>query len=558
MRIRIAPLLLTILAMIGAVNAGAAVYAWVSMRHNAQSFTEIKTNAVAPLIDLKALSDAYAVFVVDASHKMRNGNFTWEEGATSLADAVKNINRAWSALTQAELPPSVQQAFAEARERRAPAEQVTQDLVRIAAAKNSAQLDQLIKERLYQAIDPFTESIGGMMDTIVAETNDKVANEVTSVTQATLIIALLGLFSLAALIAAGWVVVARVTRPLGTLANGMENMSKGDLSKEFQGTERQDEVGEMARAVTVFREGLIEAEKLRATEATRGAEMEAARRAAIQSIAGDLDRAVGQSVSTLSESTAMLVQEGNKVSSVTDATLAQARSAANEGTEANHGIQSVSAAAEELTVAISEVSNRVTAVAQTARGAAEQADRVSSLVDGLNAASVRINDVTGLIGTIAAQTNLLALNATIESARAGEAGKGFAVVASEVKNLAAQSAKATESIQTEIGAMQNIIGDVVGVIEDIVKRISQLDGENTAIAAAVEEQSATTAEIASSLRNAAQAVDGLEGSIGRVSGMAEDAGKAMGSITQASRTVADEAVQLREATQALIKRLQAA
>jgi len=200
----------------------------------------------------------------------------------------------------------------------------------------------------------------------------------------------------------------------------------------------------------------------------------------------------------------------------------------------------------------------VTAVAQTARGAAEQAGRVSSLVDGLNAASVRINDVTGLIGTIAAQTNLLALNATIESARAGEAGKGFAVVASEVKNLAAQSAKATESIQTEIGAMQNIIGDVVNVIGDIVSRISQLDGENTAIAAAVEEQSATTAEIASSLRNAALAVDGLEGSIGRVSGMAEDAGKAMGSITVASRTVADEAVQLREATQALIKRLQAA
>jgi len=179
-------------------------------------------------------------------------------------------------------------------------------------------------------------------------------------------------------------------------------------------------------------------------------------------------------------------------------------------------------------------------------------------VDGLNAASVRINDVTGLIGTIAAQTNLLALNATIESARAGEAGKGFAVVASEVKNLAAQSAKATESIQTEIGAMQNIIGDVVGVIGDIVSRISKLDGENTAIAAVVEEQSATTAEIGSSLRNAAQAVDGLDGFIGRVSGMAEDAGKAMSSITNASRTVAEEAVQLREATQALIKRLQAA
>ncbi|MBM3587758.1 MAG: hypothetical protein FJX33_08120 [Alphaproteobacteria bacterium] len=113
--------MLTILAMIGAVNAGAAIYAWVSMRHNAQSFTEIKANAVAPLIDLKALSDAYPVFEVDASHKIRNGNFTWEEGATNLTDAVKNINRSWSALAQAQLPPSVQEAFAQARERRSAA-----------------------------------------------------------------------------------------------------------------------------------------------------------------------------------------------------------------------------------------------------------------------------------------------------------------------------------------------------------------------------------------------------------------------------------------------------
>ncbi|MFM7302865.1 MAG: methyl-accepting chemotaxis protein, partial [Alphaproteobacteria bacterium] len=332
----------------------------------------------------------------------------------------------------------------------------------------------------------------------------------------------------------------------------------GDLGVGIPHAERVDEIGDMSRATTIFRDGLVETAKLRETEAKRGAELETARRTAIQEIANDLEKAIGQSVTALSDNSAKLVVEGGKVANTTDTALTQARTAAHEGTEANNGIQSVSAAAEQLTVAISEVSARVNAVAQTARSAADEADRVTSLIDGLNAASVRINDVTGLIGSIAAQTNLLALNATIESARAGEAGKGFAVVASEVKNLAAQSAKATEGIQGEIGAMQSIISDVVEVIREIVGRISQLNNENGAIAAAVEEQSATTAEIASSLRSAASSVGSLEGSIGRVSDMTETTGKAIGTINQATKSLADEAVQLRGATQSLIQRLQAA
>ena len=358
--------------------------------------------------------------------------------------------------------------------------------------------------------------------------------------------------------AAAWLLVLRISKPLDQLSASMDKLAKGDLAVGIPHADRVDEIGDMSRATTIFRDGLVETAKLREAEAKRGAELETARRSAIQEIASDLKKAIGQSVTALSDNSAKLVVEGGKVASTTDTALTQARTAAQEGTEANHGIQSVSAAAEQLTVAISEVSARVTAVAQTARSAADEADRVTSLIDGLNAASVRINDVTGLIGSIAAQTNLLALNATIESARAGEAGKGFAVVASEVKNLAAQSAKATEGIQGEISAMQSIISDVVAVIREIVGRISQLNNENGAIAAAVEEQSATTAEIASSLRSAASSVGSLEGSISRVSTMTEDAGKAIGTINQATKSLADEAVQLRGATQSLIERLQAA
>ncbi len=358
--------------------------------------------------------------------------------------------------------------------------------------------------------------------------------------------------------AAAWLMVLRIANPLVQLSGSMDRLSRGDLAVSIPHADRSDEIGAMGRATSVFRDGLVAAEKLREAEAKRGAELEATRRAAIQEIAADLDRAIGQSVASLSDSSTKLVAEGGKVASTTDAALTQAKTAVQEGTEANNGLQSVSAAAEQLTVAISEVSARVTAVAQTARGAADQADRVTSLIDGLNAASVRINDVTALIGSIAAQTNLLALNATIESARAGDAGKGFAVVASEVKNLAAQSAKATEGIQGEISAMQTIISDVVDVIREIVGRISQLNTENGAIAAAVEEQSATTAEIASSLRVAAASVDALENSIGRVSDMTSDAGKAMTGINHATQSLADEAAQLRGAAQSLIHRLQAA
>ena len=358
--------------------------------------------------------------------------------------------------------------------------------------------------------------------------------------------------------AAAWLLVLRISKPLDQLSGSMDKLAKGDLGVGIPHASRVDEIGDMSRATTIFRDGLVETAKLREAEAKRGAELESARRAAIQEIANDLEKAIGQSVSALSDNSAKLVVEGGKVASTTDTALTQARTAAHEGTEANNGIQSVSAAAEQLTVAISEVSARVNAVAQTARSAADEADRVTSLIDGLNAASVRINDVTGLIGSIAAQTNLLALNATIESARAGEAGKGFAVVASEVKNLAAQSAKATEGIQGEISAMQSIISDVVEVIREIVGRISQLNNENGAIAAAVEEQSATTAEIASSLRSAASSVGSLEGSIGLVSTMTEDTGKAIGTINHATKSLADEAVQLRGATQSLILRLQAA
>ena len=239
-------------------------------------------------------------------------------------------------------------------------------------------------------------------------------------------------------------------------------------------------------------------------------------------------------------------------------TNSQAASAANASTETASNVQSVAAGAEEMAASVTEISRRVSEALEISVSAVKQAEDTNGIVSGLAAAAQKIGDVVELINNIAAQTNLLALNATIEAARAGEAGKGFAVVASEVKNLASQTAKATEEIAQQIAQMQSATDATVGAIGDVRTIIDQIGEASTVIASAVEEQSAATQDISRNVQSVATGTQEVTGSIAEVSQAASETGAAANQVQAASAELAQTAIQLKQQVESFLGDVRAA
>ena len=255
MRLRIAPLLLGLLVATAATSTASSLFAWLALREDTARMDALHGDTIRPLQDLKALSDAYAVSVVDAAHKIRNGNFTWEEGAAALEDARRVIERSWTTLAATRFDAAAASAFTDAGQRRAVAEALATELRRVVAARDAAALDTLIRERLYAAIDPFTESIGAPIDALVASARASVRTGLDRLGQQVTMLAVLVLLALTTTIAAGWIVLARVTGPVTRLTGAMERLPRGDLEITVPGAGRRDEIGAMAAAVEVFKQG---------------------------------------------------------------------------------------------------------------------------------------------------------------------------------------------------------------------------------------------------------------------------------------------------------------
>jgi methyl-accepting chemotaxis protein len=533
------------LLLLGAVALGAALAGWLGHRSEAARQAEIARLASAEPLAERLRTGVYAVVMESRGLYLAANRAQAERFAAGLMRHLADLQRDWAALRQ--VVPAAQRETAARLEQSLDAfVRLRSELARVGVEQGREAADRLGNNEANRSTrTAFSNALDQLSREVAAEVARLRAASAAAADRLALILLLgttLGVLAVTGAIL--WSVRRDVARPLAGLAAALGQMAQGRLDEVRLPAGGLGEVGAIAKAAETFLGKLRENRRL-AEEAASAHAARDRRQAAMDRHTQDFGAAVSGVMELLAQKAEAMREAAQAVRAGAEDSRAAAASTTDAARDSQRDLHAVAAATEELTASVTEIGRQVGHATEAARQAVARAEETGGTVRSLAEAAGQVSEVVRLIADIAAQTNLLALNATIEAARAGEAGKGFAVVAGEVKQLASQTATATERISQQVAAIQGATQSAVGAVESVAAAIARVDEVAAAIAGAVDQQGAATREIAASVQQVAARTEATTGAMAALAGAAERGVADAGRVGESSAEVLRVAAELR-------------